>query len=30
MRFAECSEKQTVNGLPPLKIQFDPEKALLQ
>jgi len=27
VRFAECREKQTVIGLPPLKIQFDPEKA---
>lgn len=26
-RFAECREKKTVIGLPPLKIQFDPEKA---
>jgi type II secretory pathway pseudopilin PulG len=29
-RFTECSEKQTVIGLPPLKIQFDPEKGLPQ
>lgn len=29
-RFAECREKQSVIGLPPLKIQFDPEKALPQ
>jgi len=29
-RFAECREKKTVIGLPPLKIQFDPEKALPQ
>jgi hypothetical protein len=25
-RFAECRERQTVIGLPPLKIQFDPKK----
>lgn len=25
-RFNECREKQTVIGLPPLKIQFDPDK----
>lgn len=29
-RFAECREKQTVIGLPPLKINFDPEKTLPQ
>jgi type II secretory pathway pseudopilin PulG len=29
-RFAECREKKTLNGLPPLKIQFEPEKSLPQ